>query len=248
MHQAAKPVDSGNTNVYRMVLPNKEEKEKHDKIFENIFNPELQLTSNAIIQGSISTIIFDGDFAKNDCDDIWGLSFLLKHLSQINGNTEKSPELQCGFLHGSIEKPIKELPIAVHEVYNRNLPSLNGNILVYVLGGINQSEYESYKSMVLANKTCKFTFIFQAPSTWNYSENDEKHSVPSNVRAGQHLDKNKEEAIKSMTINLSLIDFLHKQTNTKIVFTDFERPKRRYNVLYNSDGTLYCTVYSKSKD
>ena len=242
---------------FAMDFPNKTEINKHESILQNMLQTPSNITRNIFTSslGFIGTIIIDGDFAKNDCDDIWALAYLSKNIKEINGIDNIKPRLLCGSLEGGIDiRTIAESDtnIAWTNVdfdaktgnawnytwdektgsvthRNRNFRILgNGPVLVYILGGVSKEEVASYEYLLQHNGEAIFCFIFQSPSNWN---SHDPSKVPSNVRSGvSHTDTtNLETAVDNYT---HLIRMLQARVNVIIVFTDFEREKRFYNIIY----------------
>lgn len=242
---------------FAMDFPNKSENNKHESILKNMLQTPSNITRNIFTSslGFIGTIIIDGDFAKNDCDDIWALAYLSKNINKINGIANKKPTLLCGSLEGGIDiKTIAEsdtniawtnanLDVKTERVWkytwdektgsvthrNHKFRILeNGPVLVYILGGVSKEEVESYDYLIAHNSDTIFCFIFQSPSNWN---SHDPTKVPSNVRSGVSPTDttNLATAVDNYT---HLIRMLQARVNVIIVFTDFEREKRFYNIKY----------------
>lgn len=252
-----KILTGGGHKYFTMDFPAKTKKTEHAAILQNMFSTNPTIERNNFTQdlGIITTIIIDGDFAKNDCDDMWALAFLSKNIGKINNEGQQQPTLICGSLNGGINiKAIAESDLNIMwnskpddniqytynwnendgSVQNRTITNLRGSVLIYILGGINKEEVKSYKSLLDSNSEVKFCFIFQSPSNWNGVKSlDEKEytlaSIPSNVRSG----KKERDAIREAVNNyIELINILKSRANVLIVFTDFERDKRFYNIVY----------------
>ena len=240
----------GEHKYFTMDFPVKKNVDEHEDILRNMFTIPPKIERNKFTQdlGIITTIIIDGDFAKNDCDDIWALAFLSNNIGKINNEGQQQPTLICGSLNGGID--IKTIatsdPNIMWEskqgnnikytymwdendgsVKNREIKNLSGSVLIYILGGINEEEVKSYKSLLESNNEVTFCFIFQSPSNWNDKNGLDK--IPSNVRSGKKTSEEIKEAVNNY---INLINILKVRINVLIVFTDFERDKRVYNIVY----------------
>lgn len=240
----------GEHKYFTMDFPIKTEEDQHKDILKNMFTIPPKIERNNFTQdlGIITTIIIDGDFAKNDCDDIWALAFLSNNIGKINNEGQQQPTLICGSLNGGIDietiatsdpnimwksKPDNNIEYTYMwdendgSVKNRKIKNLSGSVLIYILGGINKEEVESYKSLLESNNEVTFCFIFQSPSNWNGKNSLDK--IPSNVRSGKKTSEEIKEAVNNY---INLINILKVRKNVLIVFTDFERDKRVYNIVY----------------
>lgn len=229
------PDSISSDKFFVMRFPEKTELVKHSDIFSNMLAINSNIKRNNITRdlGIISTIIIDGDFAKNDCDDIWALAYLSKNISKVNGDGTP-PKLICGSLNGAvnmtlvingdtnIDKDTSGL------VTRRSIDKLCDTVLIYILGGVDDSEVASYIALITNNEGAKFCFIFQSPPQWELNNADKS---PSNVRSGHGKDELQlaEAAIDSY---FKLLTNIRGCTNAIVVFTDFERTKRVYTIKY----------------
>jgi hypothetical protein len=229
--------DSTSSNkFFVMDFPKKSELLKHSNIFSNMLATNSNIERNSITSdlGIISTIIIDGDFAKNDCDDIWALAYLSKNISKVNGDKPR-PRLICGSLHGAVNmKSVITSDTNINKetsglVKTRRISGLNDTVLIYILGGIDDSEVISYIDLMTNNsEATKLCFIFQTPSNWELVRADK---TPSNVRSGHDKD-DLQSAQDAIDCYFNLLDNISRCKNAIVVFTDFERTKRVYTIKY----------------
>ena len=218
-----------------MRFPEKDKFLEHSKIFSNMLAINSNIERNSITSRlrRISTIIIDGDFAKNDCDDIWALAYLSKNISKVNEG-QPPPRLICGSLNGAVDMTSvinsdTNIDTATSgHVQTRDISGLYDTVLIYILGGVDESEVESYIKLMTNNKGAMFCFIFQSPPQWKPVTADKS---PSNVRAGHGKDELL-AAQAAIDYYFTLLEYIIKNTNAIVVFTDFERTKRVYTIKY----------------
>jgi hypothetical protein len=237
--QKAIPTQEGSTSsnkFFVMDFPEKSELLMHSNIFSNMLATNSNIERNCITRdlGIISTIIIDGDFAKNDCDDIWALAYLSKNISNINRNKPR-PRLICGSLNGAVNmEPVISSDTNIDKetsglVSARRISGLNDTVLIYILGGIDDSEVQSYIDLMTNNKgATKLCFIFQTPSKWELVSADK---TPSNIRSGYGKD-DLQSAQDAIECYFNLLDNISRCKNAIVIFTDFERTKRVYTIKY----------------
>ena len=218
-----------------MRFPEKDKFLEHSKIFDNMLAINSNIERNSITSclRRISTIIIDGDFAKNDCDDMWALAYLSKNISKVNVGQEP-PILICGSLDGAVDMRsviANDTNIdraASGHVQTRHISGLYDTVLIYILGGVDDSEVASYIKLMTNNTAAMFCFIFQSPPQWKLDTAD-KH--PSNVRAGYGNDE-LPRARAAIDNYITLLEYIIRNPNAIVVFTDFERTKRVYTIKY----------------
>ena len=232
--------------IFTINFPPRDNKVAHNHIFRNMLAQESSIGRNLFTHdiGPISTIVIDGDFAKNDCDDIWALAYLSKNIAKINGEGNPAPRIICGSLDGGIDiRQIGHQDPTIDwsgyrwaaesgSVQHRDLTGLTGSVLIYILGGVNPAELQSYQHMIAKNPTANLCFIFQSPAQWT-------GSPPSNVRSGYlfnakipQTSPENTNANASVAVFNELINTIKHAPNTRLIFTDFDRLKRYYNIKY----------------
>ena len=248
--------------IFTMNFPPRENKVAHNKIFSNMLQPESSIARNQFTLdiGFISTIVIDGDFAKNDCDDIWALAYITKNIAKINGEGNPAPRIICGSLDGGIDiRQIGHQDLTIDwsgyrwapesgSVQHRDLTGLTGSVLIYILGGVNPTELQSYQHMIAKNPTANLCFIFQSPAQWTGSPpSNVRSGYPFNARIPQASSENT-NANASVAVFYELINTVKHAPNTRLVFTEFDRLKRYYNIKYLPDGSITPETPVAGKD
>jgi hypothetical protein len=226
-----------------MSFPESKKTAQHENIFSEMLAVDSKIARNSIISDLeiISTIIIDGDFAKNDCDDIWALAYLIKNIGKVNGD-KPLPRLICGSLNGAVNmQSVISSDTNIDKetsgfVKTRRIRGLTGNVIIYILGGVDDDEVVSYEDLMTNNTgAIKLCFIFQSPPIWNHTD---ANKAPSNVRSGYDELDHAKSAVKCFFLLLKKINACN---NAIAVFTDFERTKRVYTIKYP-----YATSVSES--
>jgi hypothetical protein len=137
---------------FSMSFPESKKTAQHENIFSEMLAVDSKIARNSIISDLeiISTIIIDGDFAKNDCDDIWALAYLSKNIGKVNGD-KPLPRLICGSLNGAVNmQSVISSDTNIDKetsgfVKTRRIRGLTGNVIIYILGGVDDDEVVSYE-------------------------------------------------------------------------------------------------------